>query len=213
MRRKMFRIVACGVLATSTIFAPVSLSIAQRPQDSRVSSRKRLPSRVKVILPGDRKDLRFEAGASGPNSAGLLTTGDETRGAWSLTELIEMPGTVTTWHRHPNTDQAYYVRDGVVTFKAEKKIYQLSAGGYIFIPRGMPHGHANVGAAPVKLLLINGPAGFERYFQARAHLLKAMSPKDPAFQMRMRELRKQFDTEELGIWDPKAHKELPLEQF
>ena len=165
----MFRIIICGVLATVTIVATVSLSIGQ---DRREITTQRERARTQMVHPpGDPKPLLYEAGATAPNSARLLTTGDETDGAWSLVELTEMPGTKTTWHRHPHTDQAYYVREGVFTVKVEDKIYQLHAGGYIFIPRGTPHGTGNVGSVPVNVLLIDGPAGFERYFQARPDLL------------------------------------------
>jgi uncharacterized cupin superfamily protein len=111
-----------------------------------------------------------------------------------------MPGTKTTWHRH-HFDQAYYVREGAFTAKVEDKVYELSPGGYIFIPRGTPHGHANFGNGAVRVLLTNAPAGFERYFHARAELLKVMKPGHPEFQKRMVALRQKYQTEELGAWD------------
>jgi hypothetical protein len=64
--------------------------------------------------------LTYDAGASAPHSVRLLTSGSETKGAWSLVELTEMPGTKTTWHRH-TFDQAYLVREGVFTPKVEDK--------------------------------------------------------------------------------------------
>lgn len=130
------------------------------------------PSPFKVHQPGEPSSLVYEAGASKQNEARMLTAGEETNRAWSLIELTENPGTKTTWHRHPHNDQAYYVLQGVFTVKVEDKMYELPAGGYVFIPRGTAHGTGNVGSVPVKVLLIDGPAGFEHYFQARADLLK-----------------------------------------
>lgn len=154
-----------------------------------------------VHVPGMPEPLTYDAGAKAPNAARVLTSGSETQGTWSLVELTEMPGTKTTWHRH-TFDQAYYVREGIFTVKAANRSSVLPAGGYIFIPRGTPHGHANLGTVPIRVLLTNAPAGFERYFQARAALLKQLSSQDPDFQKRMSELRKQHGTEELGTWDP-----------
>jgi len=162
----------------------------------------RNPVRSKAYAPGEPKSLIYEAGATKPNEARMLTAGEETNRAWSLIELTENPGTKTTWHRHPNNDQAYYVLEGVFTVKVEDKMYELPAGGYVFIPRGTAHGTGNVGSVPVRVLLIDGPAGFEHYFQARADLLKTTDPKDPTFKQKMMEIRKRYDVEELGVWDP-----------
>jgi quercetin dioxygenase-like cupin family protein len=163
-------------------------------QDSR-------PRRAIALAPDEPKALTYDAGATALNSARMLTPGDDTAGAWSLVELTEMPGTKTTWHRHPRSDQAYFVREGVFTVKVEEKVYELTAGGYVFIPRGTRHGHANFGTQPVKVLLTNAPAGFERYLEARADLSKTMNSSSPEFQKRMSDLRKRYDVEELGVWD------------
>lgn len=161
------------------------------------------PTRAIALAPDEPKALTYDAGASALNSTRLLTPGEDTAGAWSLVELTEMPGTRTTWHRHPHSDQAYFVREGVFTVKVEEKVYQLPPGGYVFIPRGTRHGHANFGSQPVKVLLTNAPAGFERYLQTRADLSKAMNSSSPEFQKRMSDLRKRYDVEELGVWDIK----------
>jgi mannose-6-phosphate isomerase-like protein (cupin superfamily) len=157
--------------------------------------------RAFALAPDEPKALTYDAGASAPNSARLLTPGDNTAGAWSLVELTEMPATKTTWHRHPHSDQSYFVREGVFTVKVEDKIYELKPGGYVFIPRGTAHGHANFGSQPVKVLLTNAPAGFEQYLQARSDLSKTMNSSTPEFQKRMSDLRKRYDIEELGVWD------------
>jgi len=166
-----------------------------------VAEQQPIPGTV-VHAPGTPEALTFDAGGTAPNSARILASGSQTKGEWSLIELTEMPGSKTAWHRH-TFDQAYYVQEGVVTFKADEKSYDLPAGGYIFIPRGTPHGHANVGTVPIRVLLTNAPAGFEQYFEARAALLKQLSPTHPDFQKRMSELRLRHGTEELGTWDPR----------
>jgi quercetin dioxygenase-like cupin family protein len=163
-------------------------------QDSR-------PPRAIALAPDEPKALTYDAGATALNSARLLTPGADTAGAWSLVELTEMPGTKTTWHRHPHSDQAYFVREGVFTVKVDEKTYELTAGGYVFIPRGTRHGHANFGTQPVKVLLTNAPAGFEQYLRARADLSKTMNSSSLEFEKRMSDLRKRYDVEELGVWD------------
>ena len=182
----------------AVLLVPVLLLCAgaAAAQDSR-------PPRAIALAPDEPKALTYDAGATALNSTRLLTPGEDTAGAWSLVELTEMPGTKTTWHRHPHSDQAYSVREGVFTVKVEEKVYALPAGGYVFIPRGTPHGHANFGTQPVKVLLTNAPAGFERYLQARADLSKTMNSSNPEFQKRMSDLRKRYNVEELGVWNIK----------
>jgi quercetin dioxygenase-like cupin family protein len=188
-------------MTTRTTLAVMVVVAALCAGEKSIAEQQPMPRTV-AHAPGMPEALTYDAGATAPNSVRLLTSGSETKDAWSLVELTETPGTRTTWHRH-TFDQAYYVREGVFTVKAEDKSYVLPAGGYIFIPRGTPHGTANIGTVVVRVLLTNAPAGFERYFEARAALLKQLSPGHPDFQKRMSELRKQHGTEELGTWDPR----------
>ena len=163
----------------------------------------RRAARAIALAPDEPKAMTYDAGATALNSARLLTPGEGTAGAWSLVELTEMPGTKTTWHRHPHSDQAYFVREGVFTVKVEEQVYELPPGGYVFIPRGARHGHANFGAQPAKVLLTNAPAGFEQYLRARSELSKTMNSSSPEFKKRMSDLRKRYDIEELGVWEIK----------
>ena len=158
------------------------------------------PRETKSVQPGEPSPLLYDAGAIAANKVRFLLTTSENKGGWSLVELTENPGTKTTWHRHNRTDQAYYVLEGKLTFKVEDRTYEFGPGGYVFIPRGTPHGHANLSDAPVRVLLTNSPGGFELYFIARAELLKTMKPIDLEFKKKMSEYRKKYDAEELGSW-------------
>jgi quercetin dioxygenase-like cupin family protein len=159
-----------------------------------------LPSKIIAFSPDEPEPLIFDAGAIVPNKVRYLTTAGATGGKWSLVELTENPGTKTTWHRHNRTDQAYYVIEGVVTFKIKEKTYEYGPGGYVFIPRGTPHGHANRSSSVARVLLTNSPAGFDQYFNARAELLKTMKPGDLQFKKKMAEYRNKYDAEEIGTW-------------
>lgn len=183
------------------VVAALSLSVEQ-PSKTQTKLDKTQPeqdkSRPKTIAlkSGEPATLAYDLGM-----VRFLVTSEDTAGAWSLVELTEMPGQKTTWHRHNQTDQAYYVLEGVFTAKVEDKVYELPAGSYIFIPRGTPHGQGNFGTVPVKVLLTNTPGGFERYFRDRAELFKTMKPDHPDFKKRLKELRGKVDAEELGVWD------------
>src|SRR5688500_3656984 len=107
----------------------IACPAAARGQDAKASD---VSSKIIAFSPGEPEPLIFDAGAIIPNRVRYLTTAEATGGKWSLVELTENPGTKTTWHRHNRTDQAYYVLEGVVTFKIKEKTYEYGPGGYVF---------------------------------------------------------------------------------
>jgi quercetin dioxygenase-like cupin family protein len=70
----------------------------------------------------------------------LLAKSELTGGAYSLIHLTASPGFETPYHLHHTEDEAFYVLDGEFTFICDGKKTVLGAGGYIFLPRGVPHG-------------------------------------------------------------------------
>lgn len=82
-------------------------------------------------------------------------------------------------------------------------MYTLPAGSYLLIPRGTPHGQANVGTVPAKLLLTMYPSSFEQHLQDRVELFKTAPPSNPAFAQKMAALRQKnaHYIEILETWD------------
>lgn len=144
-----------------------------------------------VALPYDFGQVRF------------LVDSATTHGAWSLVELTEQPGYKTPMHRHRSWDESFYVLEGTLTAKVADSVYTLPAGSYILIPRGTPHGQANLESVPVKLLLSITPSGFERHIKDRVELFKTVKPDRSEFPMKMDSLRKKNARyiEILGSWD------------
>jgi quercetin dioxygenase-like cupin family protein len=70
----------------------------------------------------------------------LLAKSESTGGAYSLIHLTASPGFETPYHLHHAEDEAFYVLEGEFTFIGNGKKTILGAGGYIFLPRGVPHG-------------------------------------------------------------------------
>jgi quercetin dioxygenase-like cupin family protein len=132
-----------------------------------------------------------------------LVSGDDTKGAWSLVQVTEMPGYHTNLHRHNHTDEAFYVLEGVLTVKTNEGTSEYPAGSYVLIPRGTPHAQGNLGQVPVKLLLTMTPAGFERSFKDRVELFKTLKP-GPEFQKKRKEnaVKGNYDVEFLVEWNP-----------
>ncbi len=70
----------------------------------------------------------------------LLAKSQSTGGAYSLIHLTATPGFATPYHLHHMEDESFYVLDGEFTFYCDGKKTVLGSGGYIFLPRGVPHG-------------------------------------------------------------------------
>src|SRR5882724_3250639 len=110
-----------------------------------------------------------------PIDSGLLkfiALSDDTNGAFALVERTQQPCYKTTWHRHDNFEESFYVLEGVWTVQIADKILEFPAGSYVLIPRGTPHGQGNSTGKPVRLLVLMTPGGFDRFYKERAELFK-----------------------------------------
>jgi quercetin dioxygenase-like cupin family protein len=133
----------------------------------------------------------------------FLASSEDTNGAWSLLEVVEMPGYKTNLHRHNRTEEAFYVLEGTLTTRINDTISEYSAGSYILIPRGTPHAQGNGGQAPTRILLTMTPGGFEQSFRDRVELFKTMKPEDPRFrkQRKVNAAKWNYDVEFLADWE------------
>ena len=68
------------------------------------------------------------------------------------------------FHIHPNTDEAFYVAEGEATFLLGNRELTVTAGGFVFVPRGTPHTVWNSGDDPVRGLLVISPGDAEHEF-------------------------------------------------
>lgn len=188
-------LLALFVLALFFSFA--RFTDAQKSEKKPSTQEKAKPKLI-ALKAGEPSELIYDAG-----TVKVLASSEDTNGAWSVVELIEMPGYKTRLHRHNYTDEAYYVLEGVLTAKIADKIYELPAGSYIVIPRGTPHAQGNLGKVPVRVLLTMTPGGFEKSFIDRAEMFKTVKPDSPDFRKKREEImtKGKYDREFLGDWD------------
>jgi quercetin dioxygenase-like cupin family protein len=82
--------------------------------------------------------------------------------AYSPIEMAHPPNVGPALHRHPGGDEAFYVLDGEYEIRCGDEVFIGTAGSFVFVPRGAPHGY-RVGPAGGRVLVVT-PAGMERYF-------------------------------------------------
>jgi quercetin dioxygenase-like cupin family protein len=87
----------------------------------------------------------------------VKATTESTGGAFSMVYQVAAPGHATSYHLHRVEDEAFYVLDGEFTFICDGKKTVVGPGGYMFLPRGIPHGIRVSGCAPSTILILAIP--------------------------------------------------------
>lgn len=87
----------------------------------------------------------------------VKATSESTGGAFSMVHHTSAPGHATPYHVHHVEDEAFYVLSGEYTFILDGSKTVVHAGGYIFLPRGVPHGIRCTGSLTSTMLILAMP--------------------------------------------------------
>jgi mannose-6-phosphate isomerase-like protein (cupin superfamily) len=90
----------------------------------------------------------------------LARTADTPRFTFGIIEIA--PGRELEEHVHDDEDDAFYIVAGEMTFTLGDEVVAAPPGTFVLVPPGVVHGFRNDGAAPVRMLNIHAPAGFDR---------------------------------------------------
>ena len=88
----------------------------------------------------------------------LARTADTPRFNFAIIEIAA--GRELEAHAHAEEDDAFYIVEGEMTFVLEGE--DVKAPLVVLVPPGVEHGFRNDGEAPVRMLNIHAPAGFDR---------------------------------------------------
>jgi quercetin dioxygenase-like cupin family protein len=94
----------------------------------------------------------------------FLLTGEETGGAFFMSEISVAPGGGTPPHIHRREDEAFRMLEGTLTIQVGGDTITASAGDCAFLPRGIAHSFKNTGDGYAKALVLITPAGLEGFF-------------------------------------------------
>ncbi len=117
----------------------------------------------------------------GKNIVTFILRGEETGGAYSLTEftLAAPPVPGPPIHSHGTGDEAAYVLKGNLEFRIGERTIQAATGAVIFVPKGTTHNVSNLGPGTARILVIQSPPGFEGYWREMAELPLVNGKPDP----------------------------------
>ncbi|GEL19392.1 quercetin 2,3-dioxygenase [Pseudonocardia asaccharolytica] len=89
-----------------------------------------------------------------------------TAGAYTLLEFAAPAGFGPPRHVHKVEDEAFLVLDGDLRVECGDDVWEVGPGGFVFLPRAVPHAFVVSSAEPVRALQITSPGGFEQFVAA-----------------------------------------------
>ena len=93
-----------------------------------------------------------------------VLAGRRTGSSFSLMTCRLPPGQGPPPHIHDDEDEAFYVLEGQMRFKAGTDEWVLGPGGFVYLPRGLIHQPIVVGEHPATVLAVLSRPGLEDFF-------------------------------------------------
>jgi len=129
----------------------------------------------------------------------LKVAGDQTDGRLAVLDQKTPPDYAVPLHVHRNEDEAWYVLEGDVTFFCQDERYQLGEGGWVFLPKLIPHTF-KAGKAGARLLTLASPAGFADFVREAGEpaTTRDIPPAAPLDMERLAAIASRFGVDLLG---------------
>ena len=106
-----------------------------------------------------------------------VLAGRRTGSSFSLMTIRLPPGQGPPPHIHDDEDEAFYVLEGQMRFKAGTDEWVLGAGGFVYLPRGLMHQPMVEGEHPATALAVLSRSGLEDFFaEFSSELAKSGGP-------------------------------------
>lgn len=91
--------------------------------------------------------------------------GDDTNGAFTVAELTAGPELGPPPHIHHNSDESFYILEGTFDFSLAGRAFSAGAGAFVYLPKGVVHTHRAGGGVSARALVLQSPAGVERFIE------------------------------------------------
>jgi quercetin dioxygenase-like cupin family protein len=130
----------------------------------------------------------------------VRATGDATGGAYGLVESWIPAGFSPPLHVHRREDEAFFVLEGHVRFRAAEREIVGGPGTYVFLPREVPHTFVVEGEEIAHMLTLLTPGGGEGFFvdAGRTPEGPGLPPPGPPDVERLARVAAQYGAEILG---------------
>lgn len=92
----------------------------------------------------------------------------ETKGIYSVVEIVSIPGDATPLHLHHNDDEHMLVLEGTVRVACGDKVFDVAAGAMASLPRGIAHAWGNRTQSNIRMVFFVTPGGVEEALRLMA---------------------------------------------
>src|ERR687885_831244 len=118
-----------------------------------------------IVGPGEGRTI------PGTDAITLIATAEQTGGSIGVFEDISSPGDGPPRHVHYGSDELFYILEGEFLVLVGERQESVSAGSYVFVPRGVVHAYKVIGTERARVLsafIPGGPeGGFEEFVKLR----------------------------------------------
>lgn len=125
-----------------------------------------MPATPIVLGPGEGR------GAANPIGGPLVfkVRAEQSGDALTLFENEVPPHSGPPLHVHDQQDEAWWILDGRVRFLLGAEESVVGAGGFVWVPRGVPHAFRNDAESAARMLVLFTPGGMEPFFDGMTEL-------------------------------------------
>ena len=116
-------------------------------------------TRPHFVAPGAGDALRLRSA-----SVRVKSNAASSGGVLTCVETSDPPGFTAPPHIHHGSSEAFYVLEGVYTFRAADQIVRCETGAFSFIPPGTVHGY-DAGDEGGRLLILYLPPGIDEMWR------------------------------------------------
>jgi quercetin dioxygenase-like cupin family protein len=92
-------------------------------------------------------------------------SGEDTGGAYALTDSVVPAGGGPPPHIHHREDEAFWMLEGELEVMVGESTFRAGVGSFVHLPKDIPHAYENVGTGPARFLTLMVPAGVEKFFE------------------------------------------------
>jgi quercetin dioxygenase-like cupin family protein len=96
--------------------------------------------------------------------------GDDTNGTLTVAELTAGPELGPPPHLHRHSDENFYVLEGTFDFSLAGRPFTGGPGAFVHLPKGVVHTHRAGGGVSARALVMQSPAGVERFIEEAGKL-------------------------------------------
>lgn len=120
-----------------------------------------ITSRAKALAAGEGLKLQ-----SGPGRDMVFkATGDDTDGAFDFFTVEVAPMSGPPLHVHHSQEEAIFVLKGRYKVQVGDEIFRCDVGGFVYMPKQVPHAFFNLTDETGEIIVIYTPGGGQKFYE------------------------------------------------